>query len=234
MPAKIGPDGKPIIVDSVPFTEEFDENDATAPFDANAARRRTDFEENDPTVPVSSAKKVSQGFTADLGIETVRVDVGDAKPMGSYATNLPDEDDMTQVFRRKSTVTQRESESAGSEVVETDAMRDPLVGWLVVVDGPGKGTQMTLGYGQNTIARTGGRVNLNFGDKEISRDCHVIVVFDPKSRVFFLSPGTGKALGYINDAPVLAPVVLNNGDEITLGATQLRFVSFCNTDFSWE
>ena len=36
---------------------------------------------------------------------------------------------------------------------ESDAMSDPVVGWLVVVKGPGKGRAMQLGYGMNAIGR---------------------------------------------------------------------------------
>ena len=51
----------------------------------------------------------------------------------------------------------------------TDAMDDPVVGWLVIVAGPGKGRALQLGYGANTLGRgSTDRVNLNFGDERIS------------------------------------------------------------------
>ena len=45
-------------------------------------------------------------------------------------------------------------------------MDDPTVGWLVVVDGPGKGQVRRLGYGVNSLGRGGkSRVKLDFGDE---------------------------------------------------------------------
>ena len=45
-----------------------------------------------------------------------------------------------------------------------DPMRDPPVGWLVVIRGPGKGRVLTLGNGMNSLGRgADARVRINFG-----------------------------------------------------------------------
>ena len=41
----------------------------------------------------------------------------------------------------------------------------PVVGWVVVIDGPGKGRSRELTFGMNTIGRaSGNRVVLDFGE----------------------------------------------------------------------
>ncbi len=109
----------------------------------------------------------------------------------------------------------------------------PVTGWLVVVEGAGKGTAIQLGFGHNTIGRGPGmRVQLDFGDDKISRDTHAILTYDHKGNTFYIQPG--KNLTYLHDEPVLAPTPLTARSVIVLGKTTLRFIPFCDDSFSWE
>lgn len=120
--------------------------------------------------------------------------------------------------------------SAGAPV---DPMADPVVGWLVILQGPGRGAFRKIGLGANTLGRDKGqRIVLDFGDDQISRS-HAVITYDPKSRRFFVSPGEGSNLVYLKGEPVLVPCELKAGDDIAAGDTQLRFVPFCGPDFSW-
>ena len=115
-----------------------------------------------------------------------------------------------------------------------DPMVDPVVGWLVVVDGPGKGSAVRLGNGQNVVGRgASARARLDFGDTQISRETHAIVTYDPKNNRFWVSQGSGTNLTYLGDSPVLAPTPLLSGTRIVMGETTLRFVAFCDDDFTW-
>jgi len=113
---------------------------------------------------------------------------------------------------------------------------DPVVGWVVVVGGPGRGASAPLGYGMNSVGRAKTeRVCLPFGDEQISRNQHAVITYDPRGRKFFVQHGGGKNLTYIGgDEPVLVPTQLKGGEEITLGKTRLRFVPFCGADFDWQ
>lgn len=118
---------------------------------------------------------------------------------------------------------------------ESDAMSDPVVGWLVVVEGPGKGRAMQLGYGMNAIGRgTTDRVKLDFGDDQISRHEHAVVTYDPRGRKFYVQHGGGTNLTYLGDVPVLTPVELPALSHIAIGNTVLRFVPLCGDGFDWQ
>ena len=117
----------------------------------------------------------------------------------------------------------------------SDPMSDPVAGWLVIIKGLGMGNVMQVGFGQNTIGRDNSeRIIIDFGDGQISRQNHAMITYDPRGKQFYISQGTGSNLAYMNDAPVLAPTVLEANCEITLGETTLRFVPFCSPDFSWD
>jgi hypothetical protein len=111
---------------------------------------------------------------------------------------------------------------------------DPVVGWLVVVKGPGRGRSRPLGLGVNPIGRAAGnRVTLDFGDTGISREEHMSVVFEPRARDFVAVPGRAQNLVRVNDEALLAPKSLADGDMILLGDTELRVVTLCGPGFAW-
>lgn len=114
------------------------------------------------------------------------------------------------------------------------AADDFVVGWLVVVHGPGQGTSLPLGYGLNGIGRgEEQRVCLNFGDEEISRNSHCSVAYDGRNRKFFIQHGGGQNLTYVGENPVLAAQELDANAMILIGSTRLQFVPFCGTGFDW-
>jgi pSer/pThr/pTyr-binding forkhead associated (FHA) protein len=112
----------------------------------------------------------------------------------------------------------------------------PVVGWLVVVKGPGRGRSVPLGYGMNPIGRdTSNRVSLPFDDEQISRKKHAIITYDPRGRKFYFQHGDSSNLSYVGEMPVLAPTLLEGGETIRLGdLTVLRFVPLCGGEFTWE
>ena len=114
-------------------------------------------------------------------------------------------------------------------------MEGPAVGWLVIIEGPGRGRSREIGYGMNTIGRDASqRISLDFGDSGISREKAAAIAYVPNQRKFYLTPGEGINIVYRNDEPVLAPSELRGGDAIKVGETTLRFVPLCGADFAWE
>ena len=119
--------------------------------------------------------------------------------------------------------------------IDGDPMNDPPVGWLVIVDGPGKGHVATLGIGVNSIGRDPTeRVPLGHGDQMMSRVNHGTITYDPKGRKFYVQHGGGKNLTYVDDEPVLAPREIEPLTQVQMGDTVLRFVPLCGAEFSWD
>ena len=124
-----------------------------------------------------------------------------------------------------------------SDDVKADAIAsdDPVVGWLVIISGPGRGFSVPIGTGMNSVGRgSDQRVTLSFGDNKISSSKHFFVSYDPRSRQFGLHRGDGANLTYLNDAPVYGSEKLENYSIVEVGATKLRFVAFCDESFSWN
>ena len=151
--------------------------------------------------------------------------------VGRTNTIKSDDDPHTKIFRPSKSGT-----SAGDATTTTasDFSAEPVVGWLVVVDGPGRGQSLKLGFGMNSVGRDDDeRVPLSFGDEEISRKSHALVTFDPKGRKFYLQHGGGINLTYIDDQPILQTYELKGREIISIGNTRLCFIPFCGSDFMW-
>jgi len=111
----------------------------------------------------------------------------------------------------------------------------PVVGWFVIIEGDGEGTDFRIIPGMNTIGREhSNAISINFGDTSISREKHCTIIFDYKNKLFFLQHGDGSNLTYLNDSVILTPTQLKAGDILGLGDTKLKFIPFCCNDFCWE
>lgn len=109
------------------------------------------------------------------------------------------------------------------------------VGWIIVVEGPGKGASFPVLSGASKIGRGDDQtIRLDFGDMSISRDNHAAVAYDDEQRKFFLGHGGKANLVRLNDTPVLSTEPLSDGDKIRIGETTLRFVALCGPDFGWD
>ena len=109
------------------------------------------------------------------------------------------------------------------------------VGWIIVVDGPGRGHAFTLHSGLSPIGRNDDQaIALNFGDTAISRHNHAAIVFDSETDGFMIGHGGKSNIVRLNGKPVIANEDLADGDIITIGETALRLRTFCGADFTWE
>ncbi len=109
------------------------------------------------------------------------------------------------------------------------------VGWIVVVDGPGRGAAYALFNGVSKIGRGEDQaIKLDFGDSSISRDNHAAIAYDNEQHAFYLGHGGKANLVRLNDKPVLSTEKVANSDLIRIGETTLRFVELCNAKFNWD
>lgn len=117
------------------------------------------------------------------------------------------------------------------DTIEVDA---PVAGWIVVVNGPGRGGFRPVYVGMNSVGRAPSqRIVLDFGDETISREEHAFITYDDETRTFYLQHGGKSNLVRLGDAPVLAPTVLKPNDHFRIGNTTFRFVPCCGPDFCW-
>lgn len=112
--------------------------------------------------------------------------------------------------------------------------KEPLVGWLVGLNGEVFGEGFPLVTGRNYIGRGSDMDVVLRGDPSVSRNKHAVIIYDPRSRQFLIQPGESKELFYMDEKLVLDTQVMNSGCELCIGETKLRFIAFCGEDFSWE
>jgi len=122
-----------------------------------------------------------------------------------------------------------------SAVKRGEFHQDPVVGWLVIVGGPGLGAFRPIYEGNNTIGRAASqRIPLNFGDEAISSEEQAYIRYDSVDRKFLLVPNLAKTnIVAVNEKKPTSAVELSPMDLITVGRTQLAFVPFCGADFDW-
>ena len=133
-------------------------------------------------------------------------------------------EERTQILRGKPKVARGEFE------------QDPVVGWLVVVGGPGLGAYRPVYEGNNTVGRAASqRIAIDFGDDAISSEEQAYIRYDSAERSFLFVPNLAKTnIVSVNGKRPTAAVVLAAMDVIVMGRTQLVFVPFCGPEFDWS
>jgi hypothetical protein len=108
-----------------------------------------------------------------------------------------------------------------------------VAGWLVVINGNGRGHDLRIPLGQSKVGRTRGDIVLNFGDTTISNEKHAMLAYDPDENIFFIAGGEGRNLVKVNGKTIMNRKVLNPFDRIRVGQTDLLFVPLCGDNFNW-
>lgn len=113
---------------------------------------------------------------------------------------------------------------------------DPVVGFLVVVGGPGLGAFRPIFEGNNTVGRAASnRIAIDFGDDTISSEAQAYIRYDATDRSFLFVPNLAKTnVVSVNDKRPAGAVELKPMDVITLGRTQVALLPFCGSDFDWS
>ena len=110
---------------------------------------------------------------------------------------------------------------------------DPVVGWVVCVDGPLRGTDWRIHVGYNYIGRETGDIHIQ-GDSQISREKHAMVAYHNKNRTYYVGPAEGRNIIELNGEPVFNATKLSRHDIITVGTTKLMFIPLCDETFAWD
>ena len=111
---------------------------------------------------------------------------------------------------------------------------DPVVGWLVCVDGADRGKDYRIHSENNYLGRDASMDICITGDEAISRQNQAIITYDTQQKKFYLSSATGRSMIRLNGNALFQTTELHTLDHIIIGATELLFVALCGEDFQWE
>lgn len=129
-----------------------------------------------------------------------------------------------------------EKEDAGKTVgvFQKSMNLEPVVGWLVCIEGPDKGKDFRIWAKNNTIGRSEKMDICIKGDTTISRENHARIAYDDKHNNFHLIPAESTNNIYLNDEPIYIPTKLGEYNVIEFGDSKFLFVPFCNEKFTWR
>lgn len=130
-------------------------------------------------------------------------------------------------------IASKREKNKSDEANPIENVNNPIVGWLVCVEGLHCGKAFELHEGRNFIGRDKNMDISLEGDHTVSRKNHAIVIYEPKHRQFYAQAGESQSLFYLNDEAVLDHKLLEDHDVIMVGETKLVFVPFCDKNFGW-
>ncbi|OCL25307.1 hypothetical protein U472_13195 [Orenia metallireducens] len=112
---------------------------------------------------------------------------------------------------------------------------DPVVGWMVCIEGAEQGKDYKIRHERNFIGRSE-EMHIHIeGDKTISRRNHGVISYNPKERNFTFIPGPEiTSIIYINDEAIYAPRELSAYDIIEMGKSKFIFIPLCGQHFEWQ
>ena len=124
--------------------------------------------------------------------------------------------------------------SVNNNNVDTCASCDPVVGWLVCIHGKHFGESFNICAGRNAIGRSDSNMIVLAKDDSVSRNKHAWLTYEPKKREFFIQPGDGSGLSYLNGDNILESKKLQAKDMLEFGNGKYILIPLCGEDFTWE
>ncbi len=210
---------------------------------ANNSSVFSEINMSDNTVPIGGWNS-STVPDSPWNFGTERVGDGDQDgrtvPLGSnnYENNL--EDEGTQVLKKDhewgspNHTEEPELKTTGNY---DEYQHQPVVGWLVCIEGPDKGKDFCLHGAKSTIGRRAGSA-VCLTDLKIARTGFpaLIVYDDRKTHRFYLASGDASAQNNVelDGNMLLGQSIIEPYAEIRIEDTVLVFVPFCGDDFYWK
>lgn len=167
-----------------------------------------------PTMPVDPNGGKVQGYQPTVSADYQHAQSSSNGNMGAYPKTEP-------IF----------PVAASSEESTTF---DPVVGWLVCIEGATKGNDYRIHSQNNYIGRSA-RMDISIpGDPHISAENSAIIAYDNEDRTFYFGPGSGRNIVRVNGKPALSVEKIEAYDVLTIGTTKLLFVPLCGDRFDWN
>ena len=178
-------------------------------------------------------RRIEFGAAGDTGIgKTAPVGAGFGPAPGLVSGPEIGATVAPQSYRRQ----KEEEENTGKTVgvFQKSMNLEPIVGWLVCIDGPDKGKDFRIWAKNNTIGRSEKMDICMKGDTTITRENHARLAYDEKHNNFHLIPAENTNNIYVNDEPTYVPIRLKSYDLIEFGDSKFVFIPFCNENFTWQ
>lgn len=118
-------------------------------------------------------------------------------------------------------------------IVHQDMGIDPVVGWMVCVNGKEKGRDYRIHSDNNYIGRSEKMDICIRGDETISRENHAVISYDSIGIIYYFSPGEGRNIVRYNGKAIFQTVELHAYDRVIVGKTELLFIPLCGETFEW-
>jgi hypothetical protein len=118
-------------------------------------------------------------------------------------------------------------------VIKEDIGIDPVVGWLISVDGQDRGRDYRIRSDNNYIGRAEKMDVCIQGDDTVSRENHAIISYDARDKIFYFSPGDGRSIVRLNDKAIFSTAEIHAYDIVEVGKTKLVFIPLCGDKFDW-
>ena len=119
-------------------------------------------------------------------------------------------------------------------IIKEELGIDPVVGWLVSLEGNEKGRDYRVHTDNNYIGR-GEKMDICIrGDDTISRENHAVISYDARDNTFRFTPGDGRSIVRLNDNGIFATTEIRAYDIIEIGKTKLVFMPLCGEQFEWS
>lgn len=110
---------------------------------------------------------------------------------------------------------------------------DPVAGWLVCYEGPEKGLDYRIRFGQNAVGRDD-NMDIVLKDNAISRNGHCFLTYDHRHNTFVIHSGISHGTVYKNGHLLTGAEELASFDLLELGNSKFVFIALCGDRFRWD
>ncbi|MFI3172707.1 MAG: FHA domain-containing protein [Eubacteriales bacterium] len=109
---------------------------------------------------------------------------------------------------------------------------EPVVAWLVCVQGVERGRAYLLYAGRNFVGRSVKSDVCIADDREVSGEDHCSIVFEPRRIVYMIARGNGESV-LIDGKPLQDSCMLQGEEEIQIGSSRFIFIPYCKEGRTW-
>lgn len=120
----------------------------------------------------------------------------------------------------------------GNETQSGISAYQRVVGWLVCTNGNDCGRDFRIHVDNNFVGRNDS-CDIVIKDPYVSAQ-HFTVTYDPLNDIYIASMSGGRAIVYINGQPLTSNHILQKGDKLKVGQTELVFIPLESSYVKWD